>query len=78
MAELSKPAPKPAPKPTTPTGLTVGEQEALDNARDAEKRKKEDAAETTKKTMGDKLFAKGGSIRGGGCETKGKTKGRMV
>ena len=78
MAELSKPAPKPAPKPTTPTGLTVGEQEALDNARDAEKRKKEDAAETTKKTMGDKLFAKGGSIRGGGIESKGKTKGRFV
>jgi hypothetical protein len=23
-------------------------------------------------------YAKGGSIRGGGCETKGKTKGRMV
>jgi hypothetical protein len=25
-----------------------------------------------------KAYAKGGSIRGGGCETKGKTKGRMV
>lgn len=25
-----------------------------------------------------KKYASGGSIRGGGCETKGKTKGRMV
>lgn len=25
-----------------------------------------------------KKFAKGGSVRGGGCEVKGKTKGRMV
>lgn len=25
-----------------------------------------------------KAFAKGGSVRGGGCETKGKTKGRFV
>jgi len=25
-----------------------------------------------------KKFAKGGSVRGGGCETKGKTKGRFV
>lgn len=23
-------------------------------------------------------YAKGGSVRGGGCETRGKTKGRMV
>jgi hypothetical protein len=26
----------------------------------------------------EKKFAKGGSIRGSGCETTGKTKGRMV
>lgn len=25
-----------------------------------------------------KAYAKGGAVRGGGCETKGKTKGRMV
>ena len=25
-----------------------------------------------------KAYAKGGSVRGGGCEVKGKTKGRMV
>jgi hypothetical protein len=29
------------------------------------------------KSMGVKAYAKGGSVRGGGCETKGKTKGRM-
>ena len=65
-------APKPAPK------LTVAEQEALDNARDAAAKKKEGKAPTTRTGMGDKLFAKGGSIRGGGCESRGKTKGRMV
>jgi hypothetical protein len=26
----------------------------------------------------EKKLAKGGSIRGGGCESRGKTKGRMV
>ena len=41
-------------------------------------REKEEKAPTTKDTMKDKLFAKGGSIRGGGCESRGKTKGRMV
>tara|TARA_R110000868_G_scaffold9808_1_gene48307 strand:+ start:1516 stop:1734 length:219 start_codon:yes stop_codon:yes gene_type:complete len=72
MADDNKPTLKPAPK------LTVAEQEALDNARDAATRKKEDKAPTTRTGMGDKLFAKGGSIRGGGCEQRGKTKGRMV
>jgi hypothetical protein len=139
-------APKPAPK------LTVAEQEALDNARDAAARKKEGKAykdsivypETEdvvtkkapvtgpigryatdrlfgrdvpfierakgaavlvpaaaaiqaergirylrRKISGDKeegkkrggsikKYASGGSIRGGGCESRGKTKGRMV
>ena len=32
---------------------------------------------TTRDRMGEK-FAKGGSIRGGGIESRGKTKGRMV
>jgi hypothetical protein len=44
---------------------------------DKRTREKEEKATTTKKTMGES-FKKGGSIRGGGCETKGKTKGRMV
>jgi hypothetical protein len=30
------------------------------------------------KRFEEKGYAKGGSIRGGGCETKGKTKGRFV
>jgi hypothetical protein len=45
---------------------------------EADRDKKEAKAKTTKTGMGDKLFAKGGSIRGGGCESRGKTKGRMV
>ena len=45
---------------------------------DAKTRALEEKAKTTKTGMGDKLFAKGGSIRGGGCESRGKTKGRMV
>lgn len=57
---------------------TEAEQEALDSARDAAARKKEEKAPTTKSGMGDKLFAKGGSIRGGGIEQRGKTKGRFV
>jgi hypothetical protein len=33
----------------------------------------------TKKAMGGRVgYAKGGSVRGGGCEQRGKTKGRMV
>ena len=68
MADLPKPAPK----------LTVAEQEALDNARDAAPREKEKKAPTTRTTMGDKPFKKGGSVRGGGVESKGKTKGRML
>ena len=73
---------------------------------EADRDKQEKAAPTTKSGMGDKLFAKGGSIRGGnisakymsfsktgkpagmkpvtkmarggGIESRGKTKGRMV
>lgn len=42
-----------------------------------EQMKKEAAAPTTKTEMG-KMFKKGGAIRGGGCEQRGKTKGRFV
>ena len=37
---------------------------------------KPDTGETTN-PMGDK-YAKGGSIRGHGCETRGKTKGKFI
>ena len=47
------------------------------DVKDAKTRALEEKAQTTKTEMG-KLFAKGGSIRGGGCESRGKTKGRMV
>lgn len=65
MAEKKVP---PAPQPP---------KEALQEYEDAKKRKLEEQAPTTKTEMG-KPFKKGGSIRGGGCEVKGKTKGRFV
>ena len=45
-----------------------------------EQMKKEAAAPTTRTEMGKgKLtFKKGGSVRGSGCEQRGKTKGRMI
>jgi hypothetical protein len=47
---------------------------------DEQTRKKEDKAPTTRTEMGKgKLtFKKGGSVRGSGCEQRGKTKGRMI
>jgi len=45
---------------------------------EADRAAKETKASTTKTGMGDKLFAKGGSIRGDGIAQRGKTKGRMV
>jgi hypothetical protein len=35
-------------------------------------------APTPERPVSTKKYAKGGSIRGGGCESKGKTKGRFV
>jgi len=60
MADDSKP---------TPAERAEMERVKAEAARD----KQEKAAPTTRKTMGDKLFA-----RGGGIESRGKTKGRMV
>jgi hypothetical protein len=37
-----------------------------------------EATEANTKRFNEKGYAKGGSIRGGGCESKGKTKGRFV
>jgi len=75
MADDNKPTPKPAPK------LTVAEQEALDNARDAAARKKEEKAPTTRSGMGEKLFAKGGKTFKRGDDMKksemGMKKGGM-
>jgi hypothetical protein len=61
--------------------LNTAQQEALDKMRDAKTREKEAAAgaPTPERPINTpKKYAKGGSIRGHGCETKGKTKGRFV
>jgi len=61
--------------------LTPGQQQALDDARDKERRKKEEKAPTTATTMGEgKLkFKKGGYVRAAdGIAQRGKTKGRLI
>ena len=61
--------------------LNPAQQEALDKMRDAETRKKETeaGAPTPERPVNTpKKYAKGGSVRGHGCEEKGKTKGRMI
>ena len=42
------------------------------------KQTKEQEHKELTRQVPEKKYAKGGSIRGGGCETKGKTKGRFV
>jgi hypothetical protein len=46
--------------------------------RSAEKRKAEGKSPFWNKAQDTKKMAKGGSVRGHGCETRGKTKGRFV
>jgi hypothetical protein len=58
---------------------TPAERAEIERAKQESNREKaEKAAPTTRTTMGDKPFKKGGSVRGGGIESKGKTKGRML
>jgi hypothetical protein len=54
----------------------VSPQDVADAKRRAKEAKAHDKATTTKPAP--KKYAKGGSVRGDGCATKGKTKGRMV
>ena len=58
----------------------VSPQDVADAKRRAKEAKAYDKATTTKPAP--KKYAKGGSVRGDGCatkgKTKGKTKGRMV
>lgn len=68
MADDSKPTPKEA---------ASMRKQREDMQKDADNAKGAKSGSTTLKDIGVPL-AKGGSIRGGGCETKGKTKGRMV
>ena len=61
--------------------LTPAQQEALDNAQDKERRKKEEKAPTTSTTMGEgKLKLKtGGYVRAAdGCAARGKTRGKII
>jgi hypothetical protein len=72
MADDSKP---------TPAERAEMERARAEAARDKQEEK---AIEDSKKPYVPEVLkgvvrkASGGSIRGGGCETKGKTKGRMV
>lgn len=60
--------------------LTPAQQQALQDAKDAATRKKEEkaGAPTLDRPVSTKKLNKGGKIRGGGCEQRGKTKGRFV
>lgn len=61
-----------------PQKLTPAQQQALDEARDKERRKKEEKAPTTRTEMG-RLLKKGGYVKAAdGIAQRGKTKGRMV
>jgi hypothetical protein len=62
--------------------VPVGIREALQEMKDAEMRKREEAAPTTKTEMG-KIFKKGGKVgsaskRADGCAMRGKTRGKFV
>lgn len=58
-------------KAMTPEDEPVKESNETQEYRDAQTRKKESAAIK-------QGYKKGGAIRGGGCEQRGKTKGRFV
>ena len=70
MAEAPKPA------PLTPAQAEAVQREKDKRLYDYETQK--GGAPTPERPVSTKKYAKGGSIRGGGCEYKGKTKGRFV
>ena len=77
-AGLRDKPPKPEPRGdmtqtqfTRAKPLTPAEKAKQDKQFDAIMRKRE----SERKAKG---YAKGGTVRGGGCETKGKTRGRFV
>jgi hypothetical protein len=58
--------------------LTPAQKQAVQEAKDANARKLEEKAPTTKTEMG-KRFKKGGFVRAAdGCAQRGKTKGRVI
>jgi hypothetical protein len=67
-------------KAMNPEDAPVGPSNEKQDYIDEQTRKKEGKAPTTRTEMGKgKLtFKKGGAVRGGGCEQRGKTKGRMI
>jgi hypothetical protein len=69
---------KEAKDPTSVLPSPAERQRMIDDAkRDAAQKKAAEKAPTTYTEMG-KKYAKGGSVRGGGIESSGKTKGRFV
>jgi hypothetical protein len=74
----------PPPKPAIPVAevITPEAQASMENQEknrklDADVEKGATKGDTTRRNMG-KPFASGGSIRGGGIESSGKTKGKFV
>lgn len=66
----------PSPAPVTDNSVNVGAKpEPLDDVLDLTGG---GPTPTFKKGGKVKCYAKGGSVRGGGCEQRGRTKGRMV
>ena len=87
VQRLTQPATatRPTLKPPVPSKTGVlSPQEAAEMMRQLDAKKQQEFDEFTsvpiKKAKGGKVkaYAKGGSIRGGGIESRGKTKGRMV
>lgn len=54
-------------------------KQEMEDRKIREEEEKRGGAPTEKRPVNTpKSYAKGGKVRGGGCETKGKTKGRFV
>jgi hypothetical protein len=60
-----------------PTAQEIDKLRKLKAQQDQEK-KDEMTRKLEEKAGAPKPYAKGGKVRGGGCETKGKTKGKFV
>ena len=67
----------PTAKEKNQANMSAAEKEMAQEAADNKYREKADKSPTTKTGMGE-AFKRGGSIRGGGIESRGKTKGKMI
>jgi len=76
--------PEPIRRQMTPSELAVAEKSETDadnflkNYKEVESENRQQTFEGKKQNVRAKKYASGGSIRGGGIEQRGKTKGRMV